>query len=117
MTSRLDCVTFDCADPRRLATFWAAAMGYERAVDDEGWVVLRDPAGAGPNLGFQKVPEPKVVKNRVHPDLVPSDGMEAEVARLEGLGATAVRLVDEHADGPHTIMADPEGNEFCVVAP
>ena len=80
-------------------------------------LTLRSAQGAAPVLGFQQVPEPKAGKNRVHLDLMPAgDGtMEAEVARLEGLGAQAVRLVRNNPDSMHTIMLDPEGNEFCVV--
>ena len=119
MAALIDCITFDCADPRRLAAFWAAALGYETAEDTGDWIALRSAQGAAPLLGFQQVPEPKAVKNRVHLDLKPTgDGtMEAEVARLEGLGARAVRLVTNSPDSMHTIMQDPEGNEFCVVHP
>ncbi len=69
-------------------------------------------------MGFQGVAEPKVVKNRVHVDLkVVDGGWDAEVACLEGVGARAVRLVDEHADESHMIMQDREGNECCLVRP
>jgi hypothetical protein len=110
-------IVFDCTAPRRVAAFWAAALGYESVVDEGDWLVLRAPQGDGPWLAFDTVPEPKVVKNRVHLDLLPAEGdtMETEVARLEGLGATAVRLVRNEPDGLHTIMRDPEGNEFCVL--
>jgi predicted enzyme related to lactoylglutathione lyase len=119
MASLIDCVTFDCADPRRMAAFWAAALDYETAEDTGDWIALRSAQGAAPLLGFQQVPEPKVAKNRVHLDLKPmgDNTMEAEVARLEGLGARAVRLVRNSPDSVHTIMQDPEGNEFCVVRP
>jgi hypothetical protein len=116
--SRIDCVTTDCRDARGLAAFWAAALGYEPDEDEEGWVVIRDPAGDGPRLGFQRVPEPKVVKNRGHLDLLPTAGTwEAEVARLEGLGARSVRFVENPPDEAHMVIADPEGNEFCLVQP
>jgi predicted enzyme related to lactoylglutathione lyase len=120
MTLLIDCITLDCADAKRVATFWAAALGYETMEEKEGdWMALRPAQGAGPLLGFQQVPEPKVGKNRLHLDLRPAAGvtMEAEVARLEGLGATAVRRVTNGPDKVHMIMQDPESNEFCVVRP
>jgi predicted enzyme related to lactoylglutathione lyase len=117
MATHIDCMTFDCADPVRLAGFWAAALDYEVRDDEDGWIVLRSTTGTGPLLGFQRVPEPKVVKNRVHLDLMASQSMEDEVARLQQIGATVVRLVAENPEGIHTIMQDPEGNEFCVVQP
>src|SRR5438067_2881789 len=105
MAALIDCITFDCADPRRMAAFWAATLGYEAAEDSGDWIALRPEQGAAPLLGLQQVPEPKVVKNRVHLDLKPAgEGtMEAEVARLEGLGARAVRLVTNSPDSMHTI--------------
>jgi hypothetical protein len=89
MGARIDCITFDCAEPRRLAAFWAAATDYATYEDKGYWVALRPAQGAGPLLGFQQVPEAKVVKDRIHLDLRPAAGvtMEAEVARLTGLGA------------------------------
>lgn len=115
------CVTFDCADPRRLSAFWAAALGYATGADTEGWVVLEPtPAGrGGPRLGFQRVPEPKAVKNRAHLDLRPAGDatMEAEVDRLVGLGARVLRLVTNGPESAHMVMQDPEGNEFCLVRP
>jgi hypothetical protein len=112
-------IVFDCTDPRPVAAFWASALNYETAADDGDWIVLRAAQGEGPWLAFDTVPEHKVVKNRVHLDLMPAEGgtMESEVARLEELGATAVRLVRNEPDGLHTIMRDPGGNEFCVLRP
>ncbi len=112
-------IVFDCTDPRPVAAFWAAALAYEIAADRGDWIVLRAPGGAGPWLAFDTVPEHKVVKNRVHLDLMPTEGdtMETEVARLAKLGATAVRLVRNEPDEMHTIMRDPGGNEFCVLRP
>ncbi|MEO7236857.1 MAG: VOC family protein, partial [Lapillicoccus sp.] len=135
-------VTFDSADPAALAAFWAEAVHYVLAPPPKGfdswdaaldaWGVptdhrndrsaLVDPEGVGPRIFFQKVPEPKTVKNRVHVDLLAGGGpsvpldeqrgrVAAQVARLESLGATRV---DDHADlGVHwAVMRDPEGNEF-----
>jgi hypothetical protein len=88
-------------------------------VQEGDWVQLRPAQGTRPLLGFQQVPEPKIVKNRVHLDLTPAAGatMEGEVARLERLGATAVRRVVNSPDKGHMVMHDPEGNEFCVIRP
>jgi len=116
MVSRIGAVTTDCADPQRLAAFWAAVLGYETEEASDGWLLLRDPGGGGPDLGFQRVPEGKTVKNRVHLDLIPVDGAwHDEVKRLEDLGAALVRYVDEQPEEAHWLMHDPEGNEFCCV--
>ena len=105
-------VVIDCADPASLCEFWAAVTGYEtRDEDDDGWRMLRGPAGQ-PNIGFQRVPEPKRVKNRVHVDLYAADE-EAAAARIEALGATRL-YVSEDPDDVFITLADPEGNEFCV---
>lgn len=116
MVSRIEAVTTDCADPQRLAAFWNSALGYETDEDSDGWVLIRDPGGAGPMLGFRRVPEGKTVTNRVHLDVAPVAGAwRDEVERLEKLGARLVRYVDEQANEAHWIMHDPEGNEFCCV--
>jgi len=104
----LMCVTIDCKDAKRLATFWAAALdGY---MTDESGIFIR--SENGPMMYLQQVPEGKTVKNRVHLDIGAEDTL-AEVSRLEKLGAS---VVEEKAEGgaQWTIMADPEGNEFCV---
>ncbi|HEX3751664.1 MAG TPA: VOC family protein [Streptosporangiaceae bacterium] len=105
-------VTIDCADPKRLAGFWAAALGVAVQADYGDFVFLQRPADGGPVLGLQRVPEPRAGKNRVHVDL--AGGPQAtEVPRLVGLGAT---VVAEH-ELPAlrwTVLADPEGNQFCV---
>jgi len=108
-------VVIDCSDPTSLASFWAPALGYR----DVGWpadnfVVLAGEHGPrGPLLLLQKVAEPKQGKNRVHIDVYATD-VEAEAGRLVSLGATRCgEPIEEH--GAHWIvMADPEGNEFCV---
>ena len=130
MAALVKSITFDCARPAALARFWAAALGYSvrpydageiarlRArgihdVEDDPSVAVDPPRGGGPTLFFTKVPEPKTVKNRVHLDLAPALDMDAEVARLMEIGATIVRVHED--DGRRwTVMADPEGNEFCV---
>ena len=116
MPSKIHSITFDCTEPVRLAQFWMAALGYVvepgSEVDAEG-AALVDPSGHSPRLLFNPVPEGKVVKNRVHLDLVPPDSMNAETERLVALGARKVHVFHE-AYGTWTVMQDPEGNEFCV---
>jgi glyoxalase superfamily protein len=119
-------VTFDCADPVAVATFWAAVLGYpppELGTNEDGehWSRIADPTGNRPRLFFQRVPEPKVVKNRVHLDVaVPHGGpgdrrqqIDAEVERVVGLGGRQLRSVTDEA-GYFVVMQDPEGNEFCI---
>jgi Glyoxalase-like domain len=119
MTARPRNITFDCADPYRLAGFWSQVTGYGEDPDnsnepDDPEALLVGPDGQA-NLLFIGVPEPKAVKNRVHLDLVPTDrSRDQEVGRLLGLGA---RLVADHRRPDGTgwaVLADPEGNEFCV---
>jgi hypothetical protein len=112
---RIDSVTFDCADPMRLAAFWADALAFDLdpESDAEGARVV-DPSGRFSSLYFQPVPEGKVVKNRLHIDLRSSGSMAAEVERLTGLGATIQGRVDEEGSF-WTVMLDPEGNELCVL--
>jgi Glyoxalase-like domain len=103
-------VTFDCADALVVARFWAAALGSdvdEDSTADKAYVEA--PGWGGPNMWFNRVPEPKSAKNRIHFDLRAPSTMEEEVARLEGLGATV-----GHRYEALTVMRDPEGNEFCV---
>ncbi|MFB4318317.1 VOC family protein [Actinomadura sp. 21ATH] len=106
----------DCADPDRLADFWTAALGYDRGPYDPPYVSMTDPSGEGPQMLLQRVPEPKTAKNRMHPDLRVTD-MEDELARLTGLGASVVRGPFTDDGWPTTVMADPEGNEFCLIVP
>jgi catechol 2,3-dioxygenase-like lactoylglutathione lyase family enzyme len=117
-------VVIDCRDPHRLARFWAGALGYRPSKGVEDWDDLRSEAeageldwvrltGAGVAVAFQRVPEPKAVKNRVHLDLESIDE-ESEASRLEALGATRLRR-SEDPDDVFVVLADPEGNEFCVV--
>jgi Glyoxalase-like domain len=119
-------LTFDCAEPVRVARFWAETLSYQAESDDEqgGWAAAMDPTGAGPRLYFQRVPEGKVVKNRVHLDVRVGtgligadrlDALEAECTRLLPIGAVRVRLLP--ADGENEsclVMQDVEGNEFCL---
>lgn len=138
-------VTFDCADPAGLAAFWIEALGYklqdppsgfqswdqaleamgvpEHSRNDASAVV--DPEGSGPRLFFQRVPERKEIKNRLHLDVRVAPGLQGE-ARMAALEAEAARLVSHgavrlqrHEPAPplgagHIVMTDPEGNEFCL---
>jgi predicted enzyme related to lactoylglutathione lyase len=110
-------VTIDCVDPRSLAEFWSEALGYVQVADLGGYLILRPADGSpgGLTVSLQEVPEPPSGKNRIHLDLEASDRAD-EVARLVTLGATTVR---EHAysEFAWTVLADPEGNEFCVSDP
>ncbi|MGI8406293.1 MAG: VOC family protein [Thermomicrobiales bacterium] len=118
----IEAVTFDCADTEKLCDFWKVALGYTVKTSSPEWslIVPLDGTDTGPELGFQRVPEGKVVKNRVHLDLR-ADGstIDAEWERLEGLGASTLQLIDDDPDPAHLhfIMADPEGNEFCLLKP
>jgi predicted enzyme related to lactoylglutathione lyase len=119
MTLRWQALCVDVEDPSEAATFWAAALGWRRTHDDPDEVVLEPPAGSpedgvSPDLLFLRVPEAKTVKNRLHLDLRPDD-QAAEVARLEGLGARRVDV--GQGDVSWIVMADPCGNEFCVLRP
>ena len=115
-------VTFDCADPERVCRFWCEVLGY--VVTPGFAAACVDPTGVGPRLYFQKVPEGKVVKNRVHLDVRAGTGLvgeervavlEAEGARLVALGAERDRmlLADEENESC-LLMRDVEGNEFCL---
>jgi len=117
-------VVIDCEDTARLAAFWAKALGYRIQEENSAAAAVVDPKGAGPRFYFQRVPEPKQVKNRLHVDLTVAGGqrvrieerkapLQAEVERLTALGASLVEPVEE--DGQYWIvMHDPEGNEFCI---
>ena len=140
-------LVIDCADPDRLARFWTAALGYELQPPPAGFASwddywrdfglpeedlalgedrIADPAGHGPRVWFQVVPEGKTIKNRLHLDVEASGGqsvplpvrrerVDAEARRLEDLGATIVRVIyTEGLDHYATAMTDPEGNEFDI---
>jgi hypothetical protein len=138
-------VVMDCADPNRLATFWAEALGYtlqdppegfaswedflrEQGVPETEWnsaSAIVDQDGALPRIYFQRVPESKIVKNRVHLDLNVSGGrdvpiedkvkkVDEEVERISKLGATIFRPGEVLRGEYWVVLQDPEGNEFCV---
>jgi predicted enzyme related to lactoylglutathione lyase len=108
-------LTLDCADPERLSTFWASALGYVQLATVDNFVVLGPPADVpGPKLALQGVPEARSPKNRMHLDIWVDD-IEAEATRLEALGAKRLRDEPFAEHGLHWIqLADPDGNEFCV---
>src|SRR5262249_45498916 len=110
MASVIKSVSFDAADALALATFWAAVFGSDVDEDSTQDKAFVEAAGwGGPNIWFNRVPEGKAAKNRVHFDLRAPGSKANEVARLAALGATVLEQ-----DESHTVMADPEGNEFCV---
>jgi catechol 2,3-dioxygenase-like lactoylglutathione lyase family enzyme len=117
---RIQCLCIDSVNPSRSADFWAAALGWRRTNDTGDEAVLEPPEGSpedgvAPDLLFLKVPEGKAVKNRLHLDLRPKD-QQAEVARLEALGARRVD-VGQGPDVSWVVLADPDGNEFDVLKP
>ncbi|HAG58899.1 MAG TPA: glyoxalase [Arthrobacter bacterium] len=118
MNLRIQAVSIDSTDPEVPADFWAKALGWRRTYEAEDEIVLEPPAGSpadgvSPDLLFLKVPERKELKNRLHLDLRPGD-QTAEVQRLEALGASHISV----GQGPEVtwvVMADRDGNEFCVL--
>jgi len=114
--STLRDICFDCTDPRRVARFWADVLGYTLHVGEDDPQAFIQPEGGGVRIWFNPVPEPKVAKNRVHIDINMPD--VAEMDRLIALGATRLQEI-RGDDGAlwWTIMADPEGNEFCAFPP
>ncbi|MFJ7056844.1 VOC family protein [Streptomyces microflavus] len=135
-------ITFDCAQPERLARFWCEVLGYvvppmpegfdtwadyDRSLPPEqqgAWFACTDPSGVGPRLFFQRVPEGKTAKNRVHIDVRAGTGLvgeerlatlEAERDRLVALGAVCERvMVADEENESCIVMQDIEGNEFCL---
>jgi len=105
-------VVVDCAEPRVLARFWASFTGYRIRSDHEDWASIHSEDDAYA-IGFQKVPEAKVVKNRVHVDFW-ADDEEAAALEIEALGARR-RWVSEDPEDPFVVLADPEDNEFCII--
>jgi Glyoxalase-like domain len=117
MSIRWQSVCIDAVDPGPVAAFWEAALGWRRSRSEPDEIVLEPPTGnpedsVSPDLVVGGVPEPKSIKNRLHVDLRPDD-RAAEVARLEGLGAT--RVFVGQGEVTRVVMADPGDNEFCVL--
>ena len=118
MGIRVQSVSIDAQDPQALAAFWADVLGWRQTYADAEEVVLEPPEdspedGVSPDLVFLKVPEAKSGKNRLHLDLRPED-QATEVERIEALGAKRA-FVGQSDDVTWVVMADPEGNEFCVL--
>jgi len=116
VTLSWQCICIDADDPRAIATWWAEFIGWRLTHVSDKEAVLEPPEGSpqdgiSPDILFIKVPEGKTVKNRVHLDWRPDD-QAAEVARAEAMGATHVDL--GQGDAETVVMADPEGNEFCI---
>ncbi|WP_433130854.1 VOC family protein [Micromonospora sp. CA-240977] len=119
MYPRIRNISFDCHDTYALAGFWSTVLGYARHGEDapgDPEAALLPPDEATPNLFFQAVPEDKVTKNRVHICLEPVDRTrDEEIERVLGLGATMVADRRRDDGTGWAVLADPEGNEFCVV--
>jgi hypothetical protein len=122
MSLRIRTITLDCADPYRMVSFWSQAIGYaedplnpNNPEDPEGLLVAPDGSA---NVLFVRVPEAKRLKNRVHLDLVPPDSSpearDAAVERLLALGATVIDDLRRPDRSGWVVLADPEGNEFCL---
>ena len=111
-------IVFDCADPERVAAFWGEVLGWRPQIDSEGYVWMSASGDEDERdlvLIFQKVPEPKQVKNRVHLDVSPSGAdQEDELQRFLALGARHVDVGQEPGSS-WFVLADPEGNEFCLL--
>jgi hypothetical protein len=124
MTSKFTELAIDCADPGLLARFWCSVLGYEVQEEENGVVTIgsplvpegkRRPGPVPPSLAFAQVPESKIVKNRLHLDVNPTDReQDEEVSRLLDLGARRADV--GQGDQSWVVLADPEGNEFCVLA-
>jgi catechol 2,3-dioxygenase-like lactoylglutathione lyase family enzyme len=116
-TGPVAAVITDCADPAALAGFWELATGWVRGEEEDGFVPFRSPQGIGPYFELLRVPEAKTVKNRMHPDVAPLQGEDhaAAVKRLQEAGAVPVDI--GQGDVSWAVLADPEGNEFCVLSP
>jgi len=116
VTSRFVTLALDALDPRPVADFWCAVLGWQVVEQDEDGVTIAAASGGGPALDVLKVPERKTVKNRLHLDLRADGGTtEAELERLLALGARRVD-VGQGPDVTWVVLADPEGNEFCLLS-
>jgi hypothetical protein len=119
MDIRIQCIVVDADDPGRLAHFWSEAIGWRITYESDAEWAVEPPEGSpandvAPDILFVKVPDRKVAKNRLHLDLRPAD-QQAEVDRLIALGAAPADIGQR--DTRWVVLADPEGNEFCVLPP
>ena len=120
MTIRIQCLTIDSHDPQKLASFWSEVLGWRIAYEDPDEYVIEPAVGTPecdvcPDLLFIKVDEGKAGKNRLHLDLRPTE-QQAEVERILALGATRTEI-GQTGEESWAVLADPEGNEFCVLRP
>jgi catechol 2,3-dioxygenase-like lactoylglutathione lyase family enzyme len=117
VTVRIGEISIDCRDPAKAAEFWCSALGYRvsEISDDEGVGIVGDPTA--PTILFLRTDDPKPVKNRIHFDVSPVAGSDrdTEVERLERLGASRIDI-GQPDDVSWVVMADPDGNEFCVMS-
>jgi hypothetical protein len=111
---RLSGITVDCAQPQRLAEFWAALLDRPLSVPLPGWLRLGALGAAEPVLNFQPVPEPKAGKARIHVDVMVDDIDQAATTVIR-LGGRSLDQRHDYDEGVVMVMADPEGNEFCIV--
>ena len=113
MTVRWEQVVIDAEDPARLARWWAAALDYRIVLEEPDEVEIRRTPDEIPGLVFVPCPDAKTVKNRLHIDLRPDD-QEVEVERFVNMGARPVNVGQQDVDW--VVLADPEGNEFCILS-
>ncbi len=114
MAARFSELVVDAVDPDALAEFWSAVLGWPARVDQDGDVEIADPAGTLPTLLFTRVPERKTVKDRLHIDVSPVGcDQDEELTRLLGLGARRIDI--GQGEPTWVVLADPEGNEFCLL--
>ncbi len=114
MTLRLWTINVDASDPQGLGRWWAEVLGWKIFFESADELVITTDDERFPGITFFRVPEAKSEKNRLHLDLVPDD-QAAEVARLRGMGAQPVEI-GQRGDEGWVVLADPEGNEFCVLS-
>ena len=113
MGLRFSEICIDAHDIHALAAWWSQVLGWRAEPTDDGDIALRAPVGAGPDWLLLPVPDDKVVKNRIHFDFTPED-QQAEVERVIALGARRVDI--GQGEQSWVVLADPEGNEFCILA-
>jgi predicted enzyme related to lactoylglutathione lyase len=116
MPSRISAIVIDAVNPRTVTDFWCAVLNWKVIEEDSEVITIGSSGGLGPMIDVVAVPEPKTLKNRLHLDLRADGGTTAEeLDRLLGLGARPVD-VGQPADASWVVLADPEGNEFCLLS-
>lgn len=117
MMNRLVGITIDCADPARLASFWSGMLNIaetDEHADDSDWATVGSRSDNQPRLTFQRVPEPKTGKTRIHLD-IQVDDIDSGRQHVERLGGQWSGVRHDHDEGVVLVMHDPEGHEFCIV--